>query len=88
MSYKPNETQELLARNSQIRARVDGGDTDRHRLNDMLWESLRNNDEATREIDLRLVKLETTLLVIKWVLTVGVPAILALLASLHLRLQT
>jgi len=86
MAFKPNDTQELLARNAQIQARA-SGDTDRHRLNDLMWEAMKNNDDATRNMDVRLVRLESTLATLKWLIGAGVPVILALLAALHLKMQ-
>ena len=86
MAFKPNDTQELIARNDAIRARLTGGDTDRHFRQDVLWEAMKNNDDATREIDKRLVELETTLRVLKWVIFTALPTIMGFVGALHWRI--
>lgn len=50
MSYDPSITQKVKV----------SGDTDRHRLSDMMWKAIENHDEACADFETRIAVIERT----------------------------
>ena len=78
--YDPNATQELIEVSSR---------SDSHRIEDLQWTAIRNQDagiqdlwDAHAALSERLVKIETTLRNLQWLLGFAIAA-LGLLVGLH-----